>query len=204
MDYRSHYLIMVVDDWVSSPDMMTSETVLDLVEGDIGNPVLVLHDAEPDAHWESFTNAISELCEHAGAEITSSLHEVPSGVPHTRPALVHVQTTDASLLPPRSGAISNHVRFPSLLSTLVRICTEQRGVGGLALLGTVSYYMADTGHPTVFSTLFTSFAKFIGLPLPVGDLERGTMQDQENIARFVEGNPDVSHTVSNPGEHFDA
>lgn len=32
MDYRSHRPIVTVNDWVSSPDMVMPETVLDLVE----------------------------------------------------------------------------------------------------------------------------------------------------------------------------
>ena len=88
MDYRSHRPIVTVDDWVSSPDMVMPKTVLDLVEDDMGNPILVLHGAEPDAHWESFTNAINDICKRAGVEITFSLHGVPSGVPHTRPTPV--------------------------------------------------------------------------------------------------------------------
>lgn len=79
MDYRSHRPIVTVDNWVSSPDMVMPETVLDLVEDDMGNPILVLHGAEPDAHWESFTAAIREICERAGVEITFSLHGVPRG-----------------------------------------------------------------------------------------------------------------------------
>ena len=203
MDYRSHRPIVTVDNWVASPDMVMPETVLDLVEDDMGNPILVLHGAEPDAHWESFTTAISEISERAGVEITFSLHGVPSGVPHTRPTPVHVQATDASLLP--SGVqVTNHMQFPSPLSTFVQIRMGQRGIGGLALLGAVPYYMADTAYPAASSALLTSLAKFADLSLPVGDLEQGAAQDQENIEKLVEGNPEVSHTVSALEEHFDA
>ena len=45
MDYRSHRPIVTVDNWVSSPDMVMPQTVLDLVEDDMGNPILVLHGA---------------------------------------------------------------------------------------------------------------------------------------------------------------
>lgn len=204
MDFRSHRPIVTVDNWVSSPDMVMPETVLDLVEDDMGNPILVLHGAEPDAHWESFTAAIREICERAGVEITFSLHGVPSGVPHTRPTPVHVQATDESLLPPGSGAISNHMQFPSPLSTFMQIRMGQQGIGGLALLGAVPYYMADTGYPAASSALLTSFAKFADLSLPVGDLEQGAAQDQESIEKLVEGNPEISHTVSALEEHFDA
>ena len=204
MDYRSHRPIVTVDDWVSSPDMVMPKTVLDLVEDDMGNPILVLHGAEPDAHWESFTNAINDICKRAGVEITFSLHGVPSGVPHTRPTPVHVQATDASLLPAGGAKITNHMQFPAPLSTFVQIRLGQRGIGGLALLGAVPYYMADTGYPAASSALLTSLAKFADLSLPVGDLEQGAAQDQENIEKLVESNPDISHTVSNLEEHFDA
>ena len=179
------------------------ETVLDLVEDDMGNPILVLHGAEPDAHWESFTNAISELCERAGVEITFSLHGCPR-VCRTRDRRpVHVQATDASL------SVPGLARSRTTCSSLRRCppsCRShgQRGIGGLALLGAVPYYMADTGYPAASSALLTSFAKFADLSLPVGDLEQGAAQDQENIAKLVEGNPDISHTVSNLEEHFDA
>lgn len=204
MDYRSHRPIVTVDNWVSSPDMVMPQTVLDLVEDDMGNPILVLHGAEPDAHWESFTAAIRDICERAGVEITFSLHGVPSGVPHTRPTPVHVQATDESLLPSGSNAISNHMQFPSPLSTFMQIRMGQQGIGGLALLGAVPYYMADTGYPAASSALLTSFAKFADLSLPVGDLEQGAAQDQESIEKLVEGNPEISHTVSALEEHFDA
>ena len=203
MDYRSHRPIVTVDNWVSSPDMVMPETVLDLVEDDMGNPILVLHGAEPDAHWESFTAAIRDICERAGVEITFSLHGVPSGVPHTRPTPVHVQATDESLLP-SGGQIANHMQFPSPLSTFMQIRMGQQGIGGLALLGAVPYYMADTGYPAASSALLTSFAKFADLSLPVGDLEQGAAQDQESIEKLVEGNPEISHTVSALEEHFDA
>ena len=96
------------------------------------------------------------------------------------------------------------MQFPSPLSTFMQIRMGQRGIGGLALLGAVPYYMADTGYPAASSALLTSFAEFADLSLPVGDLEQGAAQDQENIAKLVEGNPDISQTVSNLEEHFDA
>ena len=179
VDYRSHRPIITVEDWVSSPDMVMPQTVLDLVEDDMGNPILVLHGAEPDAHWESFTNAISGICERAGVEITFSLHGVPSGVPHTRPTPVHVQATDASLLPAGGATIANHMQFPAPLSTFVQIRMGQRGMGGLALLGAVPFYMADTGYPAASSALLTSFAKFADLSLPVG--EKGDAYNMEPI-----------------------
>lgn len=204
MDYRSHRPIVTVNDWVSSPNMGMPQTVLDLVEDDMGNPILVLHGAEPDAHWESFTKAISGICERAGVEITFSLHGVPSGVPHTRPTPVHVQATDASLLPEGGAKITNHMQFPAPLSTFLQIRMGERGVGGLALLGAVPYYMADTGYPAASSALLTSLAKFADLSLPVGDLEQGAAQDQENIEKLVENSPEISQTVSALEEHFDA
>ena len=85
MDYRSHRPIVTVDNWVSSPDMVMPETVLDLVEDDMGNPILVLHGAEPDAHWESFTERDQRASASAPASRSPSrCTACPRGVPHTR------------------------------------------------------------------------------------------------------------------------
>lgn len=109
MDYRLHRPIATVNNWVSSLNMVIPETIPDLVENDMDDLILVLHDAEPGVYWESLMNAINELCGHASAEITFSLHEASSGVPHMRPTSACVQATDASLLPLGSDVTSNHM-----------------------------------------------------------------------------------------------
>ena len=193
IDYRSHRPVTTVENWVST-QVRVPEIVLDLVEDDMGHPILVLHGAEPDARWESFARAVGHIAERSGVEITFSLHGVPSGVPHTRPTPVHVQATDSSLLPDQTQ-MANYMQFPSPLSTFIQVRLAQRGIGGIALLGAVPYYMSDTGYPAAASALLRSLSKFADLSLPVGDLEQGAAQDQEAIEKLVEDNPEISHTV---------
>ena len=202
IDYRSHRPVTTVENWVST-QVRVPEIVLDLVEDDMGHPILVLHGAEPDARWESFARAVGHIAERSGVEITFSLHGVPSGVPHTRPTPVHVQATDSSLLPDQTQ-MANYMQFPSPLSTFIQVRLAQRGIGGIALLGAVPYYMSDTGYPAAASALLRSLSKFADLSLPVGDLEQGAAQDQEAIEKLVEDNPEISHTVGALEEHYDA
>ena len=187
IDYRSHRPVTTVENWVST-QVRVPEIVLDLVEDDMGHPILVLHGAEPDARWESFARAVGHIAERSGVEITFSLHGVPSGVPHTRPTPVHVQATDSSLLPDQTQ-MANYMQFPSPLSTFIQVRLAQRGIGGIALLGAVPYYMSDTGYPAAAGALLRSLSKFADLSLPVGDLEQGAAQDQEAIEKLVEDNP---------------
>lgn len=204
MDYRSHRPIVTVDNWVSSPDMVMPQTVLDLVEDDMGNPILVLHGAEPDAHWESFTAAIRDICERAGVEITFSLHGVPSVCRTRVPRPSTSRRRTSRLLPSGSNAISNHMQFPSPLSTFMQIRMGQQGIGGARAARGGAVLHGGHRLPGRILGPLDLLRQVCGPVAPVGDLEQGAAQDQESIEKLVEGNPEISHTVSALEEHFDA
>lgn len=202
LDYRSHRPFMTVKDWVTE-SMETPELVLDRVRDDLGNPILVLHGAEPDAKWESFARIVSGLALEAGVEIVVSFHGIPSGVPHTRPVPVHVQATDASLVPEQPKMAAT-MRFPAPATTFLQARLAERGVNGMALLAAVPFYVADTGYPAGASALLRALSDFADLSLPVGELEQGAAEDQGTIGRLLEANPEILQTVGALEEHYDA
>ncbi len=202
IDYRSHRPIVTVKDWTTE-SMETPELVLDRVKDDLGNPILVLHGPEPDAKWETFARIIGEFVAEAGVEITVSFHGVPSGVPHTRPTPVHVQATDASLVPAQPK-MATTMQFPAPATTFLQNRLAESGVNGIALLAAVPFYMSDTGYPAGASALLSSLSDFADLSLPVGELEQGAHEDQGTIAQLIEQNPEILQTVSALEEHYDA
>ncbi|MDC4233070.1 PAC2 family protein [Actinomyces sp. B33] len=201
IDYRSHRPLAVVENWVTT-GLAAPIVALDLVHDDLGRPILVLHGPEPDARWESFAACVAGIAERAGVEISFAFHGIPSGVPHTRPVPVHVQTTDASLLPDQPQ-MANVMQFPAPMTSFLQYRLAERGVGGMNLLGAVPYYMADTPYPSASSALLRSLSEFADLTLPVGDLEQGAAQDQGTIEQLIEANPDIMHTVTMLEQHYD-
>ncbi len=203
IDYRSHRPVMEVADWVTT-GVRVPQIALDRVHDDQGQPLLVLHGQEPDSKWGRFTDAVLELANEAGVEVIFALHGLPAAVPHTRPTAVHVQSTDADLVPdqPQMGGVA---QFPApYTSFLQHRFAQQQGRTGLTLLATVPYYMANATFPGASSALIRRLADIASLSLPVGDLERGAGQEASQVDQLVEQSRDLAGTVSALERHFDS
>ncbi|MCD4549230.1 PAC2 family protein [Schaalia sp. lx-260] len=202
IDYRAHRPVLTVEDWVST-DLNMPEIIVERVDDDLGQPFLLIHGPEPDMRWEKFASHIRQIAEEAGVEITVSLHGVPAGTPHTRPAQVHIQATDSSLIPPQPQMMQP-MYFPSPVSSFVQARLAESGIDGVALLGSVPFYMADRPYPAVSSAILRKLSELTGLALPVGDLERGAAEDIAALESFTEENPQIHETVQALETHYDA
>lgn len=202
LDYRSHRPIMEVDEWVTT-DVSEPEIALDLLHDDTGTPILILHGPEPDARWKSFRSAVDKLVTDAGVEVMFSFHGLPAAVPHTRPSAVHLQSTDRDLIP-QQPMMGGQARFPAPLTSFLQYHLHEAGVTGVTLLSTVPYYLSDAAFPRASSALLRRLADIADLQLPVGDLERGADEDDSQVERLLQLNPDLRQTVQNLERHFDS
>lgn len=202
LDYRSHRPVMEVDEWVTT-EVVSPEIALDLIHDDAGTPILVLHGPEPDWQWNMFRDAVAKLAEDAGVEVVFSFHGLPAAVPHTRPATVHLQSTDRDLIPSQP-LMGGQARFPAPLTAFLQYHLRKGGATGVTLLSTVPYYMADMTFPRASSALLRRLAEMADLQLPVGDLERGADEDAGQVERLLTINPDLQRTVSALEAHFDS
>lgn len=201
IDYRSHRPVLTAEQWVTT-SMVTPEIALDLVRDDLGTPFLLLHGPEPDFRWEAFAAQVGQLAREAGVEISVTLHGIPAGSPHTRPTPVHVQATDASLLPEQPQLMST-IQFPSPLSAFLQVRLAEQGIAGVGFLAAVPFYLAEHAHPAGASAVLRRLSDFADLSLPVGDLERGAAEELQVITDLIEDNPDVRRTVAALEEHYD-
>lgn len=202
LDYRSHRPIMEVENWVTT-GLRVPQVAMDLVHDDQGQPILILHGQEPDSKWHAFTDAVVGIAEAAGVEAVVALHGLPAAVPHTRPTAVHVQSTDADLIPdqPQMGGVA---QFPAPYTSFLQHKFSERGRTGLTLLATVPYYMANATFPSASSALIRRLADMAELSLPVGDLERGADEEASQVNQLVEQSRDLRGTVSALERHFDS
>lgn len=202
IDYRSHRPVMVVEDWVLR-EVVVPEIALDLVHDDSGTPILVLHGPEPDSRWEQFSQAVGELANRAGVEIVISMHGFPGAVPHTRPTMVHLQSTDPELVP-EQHQMEGSWRFPAPLSEFLQHRLAETGLHGVTLYASVPYYMADSSFPRAGSALIRQLAGMTDMSLPIGDLERGADEDAEQVRKLVGENDEIQRTVQALERHYDA
>ncbi|WP_026460852.1 PAC2 family protein [Schaalia suimastitidis] len=202
LDYRSHRPILTMDNWVTT-NMDLPQIRLDRVADDLGRPFLLLHGPEPDMKWEAFAQTIATIARDAGVEITVSLHGIPAGTPHTRPAQVHVQATSASLVPAQPQMLQP-LQFPAPLSSFIQQRLAEGGIDGIALIGSVPFYMSERAYPAVSSAMLGKLAAIADLALPVGDLEQGAAEESQALDQFIADSPEIAATVRALEAHYDA
>lgn len=202
LDYRSHRPVMEVENWVTTA-VSQPEIALDLVHDDAGVPILILHGPEPDSRWKAFNAAVRDLAAAAGVEVVFSFHGLPAAVPHSRPTTVHLQSTDADLVPDQP-MMGGKARFPAPLSSYIQYQLHADGLVGVTLLAAVPYYMSDSNFPRASSALLRKLSDMADLSLPIGDLERGADEDATQVQKIVEVNPELQRTVQALEQHYDS
>lgn len=201
IDYRSHRPTVTIENW-SVVDVDIPEIAIDLVQDDSGTPILVLHGPEPDAKWQRFAQAVEDFVHDAGVEICVSMMGMPAAVPHTRETLVHLQSTDSSLVkgqPEMGGAI----QFSSSANTFLQHKLSTGGIEGLNFLAAVPYYLAEVDYPTASLALLERMSNVLDLSLPTGNMEAGSQDIQTQLEAMVSEASDNATLVSMLEKHFD-
>ncbi|MDI9589259.1 MAG: PAC2 family protein [Acidobacteriota bacterium] len=202
IDYRANRPTVTINNWeVMGVDI--PEIALDLVQDDAGIPILVLHGPEPDQKWQRFAEELKRFTEDAGVEIVVSMTGMPAAVPHTRPTMVHLQSTDPDLVEGQPQLAGGEIQFSASANTFVHHALAEDGVEGVTFLAAVPYYMANMDYPRASLALLESMSSVLDLNLPTGNIEAGTQMVGDQLEQLVTENPEVVNLVGMLEKHFD-
>ena len=201
IDYRSHRPVVTVANWTVT-DMEVPELAIDLVHDDAGLPMLILHGPEPDAKWQRFAHAVTDFAQDAGVEICVSLKGMPATIPHTRPTLVHVQSTDASLTQGQTE-MGEDVRMVASANTFLHYWLASHDIDGVTFLAAVPFYMANMDYPQATLALLNRMGSTLDLSLPMGNIVAGTQMLERSLEESVENSEELAALVDGLEHHFD-
>ncbi|MDO5721026.1 MAG: PAC2 family protein [Actinomycetaceae bacterium] len=201
IDYRSHRPILTVENW-TVVDMETPEIALDLVHDDAGLPILILHGPEPDTKWQRFSHAVADFAQAAGVEVCVSLKGMPATIPHTRPTLVHVQSTDRELTQGQTD-MGEDLRLPASANTFLHFWLASQGIDGITFLAAVPFYMSGMDYPQATLALLNRMGSTLELSLPMGNIVAGTQAMDRSLEESVENNEELATLVEGLEQHFD-
>ena len=97
LDYRSRRPTMTFDSTTWS-EYSEPELVVDVMHDAAGVPFQLMHGVEPDVQWERFTAAVRQIVERFDVPLTTGIHGIPMGIPHTRPLSVTAHATRPELI----------------------------------------------------------------------------------------------------------
>ncbi|MDU4286909.1 MAG: PAC2 family protein [Actinomyces sp.] len=202
LDYRSTRPTVTIDNWhVSAVDV--PQIAIDLVQDDKGTPILLLHGPEPDTKWQAFAGEVAEFAREAGVEILVSLTGMPAAVPHTRPTMVHLQSTDADLVGGQPKLAGGPMQFRSSINTFLQHSLSQEGIEGVSFLAAVPYYMANMEYPQASLALLERMSSVFGLTLPTGNIEASTQVVNDQLANLVVESEEVVGLVGQLEQQYD-
>lgn len=202
IDYRARRPTMTYDSgaWV---DYEEPHLRVDLLHDDEGVPLLLLHGAEPDLHWESFVRAVESIIEDFDVETTIGVRGIPMGVPHTRPPTVTAHATRAELIADHPNMIGT-VQVPGSATSLLEYRLGHHGHDALGFAANVPHYLHQTDFPPSAAELVRQVARSSGLSLPVGDLEAEAVRVVAEIDRQVSESEEVGAVVRALEQQYDA
>ncbi|MCW2523818.1 MAG: hypothetical protein JWO63_2153, partial [Frankiales bacterium] len=116
-DYRARRpdMIFASDHWQSYAD---PKLALYAARDEAGVAFLVLAGPEPDAQWERYVQAVTQIVETLDVRLAIGLNAIPMGVPHTRPINVISHGSRPELVAKSNNWIGT-VRVPASLGHLL-------------------------------------------------------------------------------------
>jgi predicted ATP-grasp superfamily ATP-dependent carboligase len=202
LDYRSRRPEMIFDEdhWAgyAQPELLLYE-----VRDCAGTTFLLLAGPEPDLRWEHFADAVRELVERFGVELTVGLGAVPMAVPHTRPATVTAHATRRELIS-RYQRWATTMQVPGHAGALVEFRLGEAGHDAMGFVVHVPHYLARIEYPESARGLLEHLARSSGLDLPVEALRPAAQRVLAEINDHLARSPESLSVVASLEAQFDA
>jgi PAC2 family protein len=202
LDYRSRRPTMTFDrdHWADYDEPIIALYALrDLA----GTPFLLLTGPEPDAQWERFAAAVTELIERFSVDIAVGINAIPMAVPHTRPAGVTAHATRPELIHHQEQWATT-AELPGSAGALLELRLGQAGHDAMGLAVHVPHYLAETEYPHAARTLLDHVSVSTGLLLPTDALTEAAEEIGADIERKVASSEQASRVVRALERRYDS
>lgn len=201
VDYRGRRPLMTFsgDHWSSYDD---PSLVLYRIVDDSGQPFLLLHGVEPDYRWESFAEAVHQLCLGFGVRTMVSAHGIPMAVPHTRPVGLTRYASDPSLLAPHEP-LFGEVQVPGSADSLLHVRLAEAGLTTMGVAVHVPHYLAEAKFCDAALAALDAITAFTGLLVRRDALVSAAELNRAEIAKELEASPEAREVVEGLEQRYD-
>jgi hypothetical protein len=201
IDYRSRRPVMTFDSdrWV---DIDEPSLVLYRVEDSAGRPFLFLHGVEPDYRWESFVEAVHQLCLAFGVRTVVSAHGIPMAVPHTRPVGMTKFASEPGLIP-GNQAIFGQVQVPGSVESLLHLRLGEAGLHTMGLAVHVPHYLSEATYGDAAVAALGALGTMTDLQVPSDALVAAAGLNRAEIMQQIAASPEIGEAVAELEKRYD-
>ncbi len=201
IDYRSRRPSITFDRDRFTAIEMPELLVHRVIDTD-GTAFLLLDGPEPDFQWERVTEAIIEIIDDFGINLTVAVHGIPMGVPHTRPIGITRHATDDRLIPDNQP-IFGEMSVPASFASILEFRLGEMGRDALGLNVHVPHYLTQSDMPEAALTGLRAIVAATGLGLPTTTLAVASGVSRAAIDNEVASSEDALEMVRHLEEQYD-
>ena len=149
--------------------------------------VLVLHGAEPDHNWRSFSDAVVDLATRFGVRKMVGLGTYPAAAPHTRPARLSVTAATPDLAAGEYASATLDV--PAGVESALQLALHEAGIPALGLWAQVPHYVAAAPYAAAVLALVEGLRETAGVHIDTGDLVERALTNRRRLDELVASEP---------------
>ena len=162
----------------------------------VGADILYLTGPEPDFHWRSFTDAVTELVRALGVRMVVGLGAFPAPTPHTRPVrLASTVPPESTELTGRVGFVQGTIEVPAGVQSALEVALGSAGVPVIGLWARVPHYVAAMPFPEASAALIEGLCALTGLVLDTSSLRAAGEASRRQVDELISGNAEHTEMV---------
>ncbi|MDA0263884.1 MAG: PAC2 family protein [Chloroflexi bacterium] len=167
--------------------------------------VMVFMGVEPNLKWRTFSKTVAKVARDHGVESVIHIGALLDAVPHTRPVKLSGTATQPGLSEflEGQGIRSSKYQGPTGISSAVMQACIDEGLEYTSIWGHTSHYLQAAPNHRVGATLLQILVKLLDLPLDLSELQSAAAVFNEEVAKAVEKDDQISSYVAKLEGQYD-
>ena len=167
--------------------------------------IMVFSGVEPNLKWRTFSKTVAKVARDHGVESVIHIGALLDAVPHTRPVRLSGTASEPKLSEflESQGIRPSNYQGPTGISSAIMDACINEGMQYTSIWGHTSHYLQAAPNHRVGSTLLNILIKLLDLPLDLTELYSAAEVFNEEVAKAVEKDEQISYYVTKLEGQYD-
>ena len=165
---------------------------------ELDRDVLLLHGREPGLHWPEFADTVLSIARHSDATLCVTLGAFLAPVLHSAPVRLTGYASDDELTKKllAEGVSSSNYEGPTGIASVLHDVLRRAGLRTFSLWAAAPFYLGNVNpNPRISYSLIVTLNRLLDLGLDVDRLRHAADYFDEQVARQVEQNSELSQLI---------
>ena len=176
-----------------------------LKDTDTESGIMVFVGVEPNLKWRTFSKTVARVAREHGVKMVIHIGALLDAVPHTRPVKLSGTASEPKLSEflESQGIRSSNYQGPTGISSAIMDACINEGMDYTSIWGHTSHYLQAAPNHQIGSNLLQVLVKLLDLPLDLSELISAADMFNEEVAKAVASDEQISSYVTKLEGQYD-